>query len=190
MRRAGGSHGQDTAAGADVATPLAMAIAAACAVLCAFAVIASAPAHAQVYPPRGCTLGANVSVANGGESITVTGAAFDPGQVAIHFDEPLVTTTAASSQGTIAVTISVPPSASAGTHVIRAVPADGKCDPSTTITVRTTAADRGEESSGALPFTGSDALPLVWIALALLTVGTAFVLAFRRKAQTRRALSS
>jgi LPXTG-motif cell wall-anchored protein len=49
---------------------------------------------------------------------------------------------------------------------------------------------RGAARGGALPFTGSDSLPLVWIALALLTVGTALVLAVRRRAQTRRSLSS
>jgi hypothetical protein len=44
-------------------------------------------------------------------------------------------------------------------------------------------------TAGALAFTGSDSLPLVWIALAMLTVGTAFVLAVRRRAQARRHLS-
>jgi hypothetical protein len=52
------------------------------------------------------------------------------------------------------------------------------------------AAARSEGAAGALAFTGSDSLPLVWIALALLTVGTAFVLAVRRRAQARRNISA
>ena len=53
----------------------------------------------------------------------------------------------------------------------------------------TPAGARAPGATGALAFTGSDSLPLVWIALALLTVGTAFVLAVRRRAQARRSLS-
>jgi hypothetical protein len=150
----------------------------------------SAPAGAQVYPPNGCTLGASVSVTTAGSSITVTGSGFDAGPVTIFFDETQVATTTAGAEGTISATFTIPANASQGTHVIRAVPAGAKCDPTTTITVEAAAGARGPARGGALPFTGSDSLPLVWIALALLTVGTALVLAVRRRAQTRRSLSS
>jgi hypothetical protein len=146
-------------------------------------------AGAQVYPPSGCSLGANVSVTAPGSSITVTGSGFDPGQVTIFFDSDQVTSATADAGGAFSVPVTVPSNASAGTHVIRAVPANAKCDPSTTITIAAAAGARTGGTAGALAFTGSDSLPLVWIALALLTVGTAFVLAVRRRAQARRNLS-
>jgi hypothetical protein len=153
------------------------------------AILPAAPAAAQVYPPSGCTLGASVSVATAGSSITVTGSGFDPGQVAIFFDSDQVATATAAG-GTFSVVITVPSNASPGTHVIRAVPADAACDPTTTITVQAGAGARAPAAAGALAFTGSDSLPLVWIALAMLTVGTAFVLAVRRRAQARRSLKA
>jgi hypothetical protein len=44
----------------------------------------------------------------------------------------------------------------------------------------------GGRAGGALAFTGSDSLPLLWLALILLTIGTALVLAARRRAEVRR----
>jgi hypothetical protein len=147
-------------------------------------------AGAQVYPPSGCTFEASVSVAAEGSTITVTGSGFDPGQVTIFFDSDQVASATADAGGTFSVPITVPSNASPGTHVIRAVPADAKCDPTTTITITGAAGARAGRAAGALAFTGSDSLPLVWIALALLTVGTAFVLAVRRRAQARRSLKA
>lgn len=154
------------------------------------AALPAAPAGAQVYPPSGCSLGANVSVTAPGSSITVTGSGFDPGPVTIFFDSGEVASATADAGGTFSVPITVPSNASVGTHVIRAVPADNKCDPTTTITVEAAAGARQGGTAGALAFTGSDSLPLVWIALAMLTIGTAFVLAVRRRAQARRSLKA
>jgi hypothetical protein len=145
-----------------------------------------------VYPPLGgCTLATSVSAGVAGSTVTVTGSGFDPGSVAIFFDSAQVGSATASAQGSFSVDIVVPSSATPGIHEIKAVPADGKCDPFVTFTVTAAAPATGRSAGGsALAFTGSDSLLLLWIALAMLTVGTTLVLAVRRRARTRRSLST
>ncbi len=151
-------------------------------VLCT-AVLTLVPAGsalAQQYPPGACSLTANLSAVSAGDSVIVTGTGFPAGPVDITVNgQPVATATAASNFQT---TIQIPANASPP-FVIRAGGGDQIC----TVTLSPAAAGVGR---GALAFTGSDSLPLIWIGLAALVVGLALVVAVRRRAATRSRLAA
>jgi hyaluronoglucosaminidase len=139
------------------------------------------PAAAQDYPPGGCSLGTSASVIAPGGKLTVTGSGFNPGPVTITFDGAQVAKTTADANGAFSVSFQV--NASSGTHTIRAIPADAKCDPSATITI-SSAASR----SGALAFTGSNStFPFAGAGVALVLVGSVLTVSMRRR-RTAQAL--
>ena len=160
-------------------------------VLCT-AVLSLAPAgaaFAQQYPPGACSISSNVTSAQAGSAITVTGTGFPAGPVDITVNGQLVTTATAASD--FQATFQIPANATPP-FVIRATSGDVSC--AATLTLSPTAAGaraaRGAGAGGgALAFTGSD-MQLVWIGLAALMTGLALVVAARRRAASRSRLST
>jgi hypothetical protein len=164
------------------------------------AAVFAAPARAQVYPPNQCSLALSVSAAIPGQTIIAGSANCSPGfsagatvEITLESDPVHLATVTADADGQFSTPVTIPGDAAPGAH---SVVATGQGASGSTPTIRAgltvmsgTAGARAEGAAGALPFTGSDSLPLVWIALALLTVGTTFVLAVRRRAQARRNIS-
>lgn len=167
----------------------------------ALASVFAAPAGAQVYPPNQCSLALSVSAAIPGQTIVAGSANCSPGfaagatvEITLESDPVHLATVRADADGQFSTPVTIPADATPGSH---SVVATGQGASGSTPTIRAgltvmsgTAGARAEGAAGGLPFTGSDSLPLVWIALALLTVGTAFVLAVRRRAQARRNISA
>jgi hypothetical protein len=168
----------------------------------ALAVVFAAPAGAQVYPPNRCSLALSASAAIPGQTIVAGSASCSPGFAAgatvtltLESDPVYLATATADANGQFSTPVTIPANATPGSH---SVVATGQGAGGSAPTIRaglmimSGTADAGArgEAAGALAFTGSDSLPLVGIALALLTVGTAFVLAVRRRAQARRSVSA
>ena len=167
----------------------------------ALAGVFAAPAGAQVYPPNRCSLALSVSAAIPGQTIITGSANCSPGfaagatvEITLESDPVHLAAVTADADGQFSTPVTIPGDAAPGSH---SVVATGQGGSGSTPTIRAglmvmaaTAGARAPGAAGALAFTGSDSLPLVWIALALLTVGTAFVLAVRRRAQARRSLKA
>jgi hypothetical protein len=167
----------------------------------AVAAVFAAPAGAQVYPPNRCSLALSVSAAIPGQTIIAGSANCSPGfaagatvEITLESDPVHLATVTADGSGQFSTPVTIPGGATPGSHSVVATGqgADGSTPAiSAGLTIMSgTAGARAEGAAGRLPFTGSDSVPLVWIALALLTVGTAFVLAVRRRAQARRNISA
>jgi LPXTG-motif cell wall-anchored protein len=161
------------------------------ALLVAPVVGASAVAGAQEYPPAACTVGTSqVSVAPG-QTITVSISGFAASTpVNLSLDGQALGSLTTDSSGAGSATVTIPNNVSAGTHTLSASgksTVGGDCDPSTTVTVTGAAAGAGRAApTGRLAVTGSDSLPLLWIGVAVLTVGAALVIGARRRANARR----
>jgi hypothetical protein len=165
-----------------------------------FAVLPLSPAGAQVYPPNRCSLSLSVSAAIPGQTIVAGSANCSPGfaagarvTITLESDPVQLGTVTADADGQFSTPVTIPGDAPSGSHTVVATGqgANGSNDEisSGLMIMPATAGARAPGTGGALAFTGSDSLPLVWIALALLTVGTAFVLAVRRRARAGRNLS-
>jgi LPXTG-motif cell wall-anchored protein len=154
------------------------------------AVLVLVPAGAAVgqqYPPADeCTMSTNLSVAQAGSNVVVTGTGFPTGPVEISVNGQLVATATAASAFTTTITI---PANATPPFVIRGVGVGG-------ITCTTTLLAPGAAGAAAagrpFAFTGSDSLPLVWIGLAALITGLALIVAVRRRStsQARSRLAS
>ena len=164
----------------------------------ALAGVFAAPAGAQVYPPNQCSLALSVSAATPGQTIIIGSANCSPGfaagatlEITLESDPVHLATATADANGQFSTPVTIPEDATVGPHT---VVAKGQGANGSTLTINAEltirSATAGAGAPGALAFTGSDSLPLVWIALALLTVGTALVLAVRRRAQARRSLKA
>ncbi len=143
------------------------------------ALVVSAPAWAE-YPPASGSLhvGAGSVAAGHAVSISGTGCAAD-GTVTLAVGGAAAGSTTADGTGAFSGSVTVPSSAS-GTVTVTATCTDPTGAPLVlTATVTVTA-------SGGLPFTGSSStLPDVGIAVVLLAVGSAFIVAVRRRSTTR-----
>ena len=147
----------------------------------------------QSYPPAGsCSLGVSSAVVSQRETITVNtidcGAGYAPGDpVGLTFESTPVSvgTATADSNGQFSAKVTIPSDAARGAHTIRSSGhrPDGS---SLELTAKVTVVAPGETAgAGALAFTGSDALPVVWIALVVLVLGSALVIGARRRATVR-----
>jgi hypothetical protein len=169
----------------------------------------AAPASAQdpEYPPGTCRLSLNVSVAERGQTVLgsttnctspyLGGVSID---LFLNSDPVFLTTTTADGNGLFSnVAFIVPEQAALGQHTVTSVGPGEDVDtlvlsaPLTVIArgggVQGTGNEGGTaraSGSGGLAFTGSNIWPLLLLALILLTVGTALVLAARRRAEVRR----
>jgi hypothetical protein len=148
----------------------------------------------QPYPPTGaCSLNLDSAVVTRGQSIAVqvpacSGGYVGMGPVDITFASKPVTlaTVTTDETGAFTARVTIPRDASPGPHTISAT--GRRADGSTLVLTRTVtvAGKDGVASAGSLPFTGSsNALPAIWIALAVLVVGAALVIGARRRATVR-----
>lgn len=146
-------------------------------------------ASAANYPPGAptMTLSTNVSAAGGPIGVKGTGLLantvctlhFQPGNVALG----TVTTT---SSGTFSTTVTIPSSASPGTHSITAncTAANGKAVVLTSAITVTSTVTTTTAPSGGLPFTGSNVALPIGIAIALLGIGSFSLIYARRRPRT------
>ncbi len=166
-------------------------------------VVLAAPASAQEYPPVSCSLSLSVSVGERGQTVLASTANCDSpfrANVTVIIEllsQPTFLTNALTdANGQFHnVPFVIPENATLGQHTVRAS-GPGVDEPDGVLTAPLTVVDRGvpitggirggAEGAGRLAFTGSDSLPLLWLALILLTIGTALVLAARRRAEVRR----
>jgi hypothetical protein len=172
----------------------------------------AAPAGAQdpEYPPGTCSLSLNVSVAEVGQTVLAsTTNCSSPylGNVAVDLflnSDPvfLVTTTANPAGQFSDVAFTVPAGTGLGQHEVTSV-GPGAHEPTLVLHAPLTVVGPGGGGPGAngggvqkagggggLAFTGSSVLPLLFLALVLLTIGTALVLGARRRAEVRRRVAS
>jgi len=166
-------------------------------VLCT-AVLSLAPAgaaFAQQYPPGSCSISTNVTSAQAGSTVTVTGTGFPTGPVDITVNGQSVATANAASD--FQVTFQIPANATPP-FVIRATAGDVSCAATLTLSPAGAGAGAGAGAArgagagaggGGLAFTGSD-MQLVWIGLVALMTGLALVVAARRRAASRSRLST
>ena len=151
------------------------------------------------YPPTEQPPAVSDPQPGAGESLTVSGTGYAPNsQVTVTItagdntgstlaagDVIASVTTTTDATGSFTVTISVPAGTPAGTYVLTASGVDPSGAPRverTTIEVQAP----GSGGGGGLPFTGSSSGRSVWLALALLAVGTATVVAVRQRRSVPR----
>lgn len=143
------------------------------------ALFISAPAWAE-YPPASGSLHVSSGTVAAGKSVSVsgTGCAADS-TVTFAVGGTAAGSTTADSTGAFSGSVTVPSSAS-GTVTITATCSDPTGAPLVlTATVTVT-------SSGGLPFTGSSStMPGIALAVVLLCVGSAFIVAVRRRSTAR-----
>jgi hypothetical protein len=170
-------------------------------------VATAAPAGAQgdpEYPPGSCQLALSVSVAERGQTVLASTvnctSGCNPGAtVTLELLSAPIFLTSARSNGDglfTNVPFVVPQEATLGPHIVRSTCPGAEID-TLVLTAPLTVVARGGGQpparegggGGALAFTGSDSVLLVWFALILLTIGTALVLAARRRAEARRRVS-
>ena len=146
----------------------------------------SAPAgRPPQYPPGKCQLRLSRSVVGVGGSLVVSGAGFVSGaQVVVRAAGVSLGTVSADTGGSFSADVVIPASVAPGTHEVTAsgAGADGGTQvlsASLTVTgARTQTAGLGDS----LPRTGSDSVgPLAAVAAFLLLVGTAAVVATKRR---------
>jgi LPXTG-motif cell wall-anchored protein len=145
--------------------------------------VLAAPAGAQPYPPAGtCSLGvSNSSVPQGGQTtVSTTGgpSCCAAGSTVTLELNRLLETVTADANGQFSTIVTIPSDTTVGAHTITATCA-GAAGLVAALTVT------GGAAQGGLAFTGSDSIPLVWIGLALLTLGASLVFALRRRASIR-----
>ncbi len=170
----------------------------------------AAPAGAQdpEYPPGTCQLSLNASVAERGQTVLAsTVNCTSPYEAGVSVDlfansDPIyLTTTTSNEDGQFAdVAFVVPEQITLGQHSITSVGAGTDVDtlvlnaPLTVVGPGGGVSNAGGQTraggGGGLAFTGSNVLPLLFLALVLLTIGTALVLAARRRAEVRRRVAS
>jgi hypothetical protein len=173
----------------------------------------AAPAGAQdpEYPPGTCRLSLNVSVAEIGQTVlasTVNCTSPYLGNVSVDLflnsDPIFLTTTTANADGVFSnVAFTVPAQATLGQHTVTSV-GPGAETPELVLDAPLTVVAPGgggpavdnaggtqkAGGGGGLAFTGSNTLPLLFLALILLTIGTALVLAARRRSEVRRRVAN
>ena len=133
----------------------------------------------------------DTSVAPGG-SITFKGGGFAPNSVVtitLHSTPVELGTTNADAQGNFSVQVVIPSDTEPGAHTLEAAGVDPNGNPLTVsqaITVASNAEVAGQtQTSGALPFTGSDVGRYVGLGLGLVAIGGAAVWGTRRAAASR-----
>lgn len=139
------------------------------------------------YPLGKCQLRLSRSVVAAGESVGVSGAGYAAGaQVRVSAAGVTLATITADASGSFSTDVVIPASVDPGTYQVTAAGAaagGGTQVLSATLTVTEPAASRSRASLGdALPRTGSnDILPTTAAGFGLVAVGTAAVIAARRR---------
>jgi hypothetical protein len=161
-----------------------------CAAVCAAAVVIGfswAPALAQSYPPAPSPLTISSSVAEPGQTLTVSGQGAASGAtvtITLASVPRVVATTKADSAGRFRASFQVPTDEPQGQHTVTAS-SNGKVLGS--VTIRVIGAPQGGhrgalagEQNG-LPFTGANVLPGVAAGAGLILAGIVLLLVIRRR---------
>jgi LPXTG-motif cell wall-anchored protein len=139
------------------------------------------------YPLGKCQLRLSRSVVAAGESVGVSGAGYAAGaDVRVAAAGVTLATVTANATGAFATEVVIPPSVDPGTYEVTATgaaPGGGTQVLSASLTVTEAAASRSSADLGdALPRTGSDDIvPTTAAGVGLVAVGTAAVIAARRR---------
>lgn len=152
------------------------------ALVAVFALAGSAVAQQPQYPVQESNLQTDKTSVRPGEALDVAGDGFEPGAiVTVTFDGVVLGTTRARADGTFAMTITIPASATAGNSTLAATGAavdGGTRGLTSTINVR--GASLGAQA--ALPRTGTGlTVPLTVSAALLIGAGALTVVASRRR---------
>jgi hypothetical protein len=145
------------------------------------------------YPPSSATIGLQTSEDTPGEANVVTASGFEPngGQVQLTFCSAPVSlgTATINADGDIDQAVTIPSDAVLGHHMIMASGpnADGGTLRISIDLTLVAPAGTSSSSSGSLPFTGLDLIPLIISALALIAVGSGLVLVGRDRLRNRNA---
>jgi len=153
-----------------------------------------ATARESSPPSESCTLGIGGSVVSVRQTVLLSTAGCKApyaagASIGITFASTQVSlgTATADGNGQLSASVTIPTDASRGEHTISA--SGPRPDGSARVlTVRVMVVVPGATvgaSAGELAFTGSDALPFVWIALVALVLGSALVIGARRRATVR-----
>jgi len=157
-----------------------------CATLATIALVAlMSSAAAQEYPPAADTHTVDDSTVVPGQTITLAGTGADPGAAITHTfasDPVVIATTTADAGGSHSTQGTIPSDAEPGVHTITGSGSGYSASSTVTVVGEGAAA---QPVAGEIAFTGSNSLPAVWIALAALALGTAFVVAARRRSTMR-----
>lgn len=151
-----------------------------------FALALASPVAAQQYPPevRGEVAVSDSTLVCPGDSVTVTGTAWAPGEeVRILFDGTQIATVVPNAQGGFSVTVTTP-EASLGLHTLTAIqeaPAEGQITAEASITCVAAAAEAAPGVGDGLADTGATIATWVAIAFGLLLAGGAILLAGRKR---------
>jgi hypothetical protein len=138
--------------------------------------------HHHHYPPDAVSVGVSDSTVTPGEAITVTGDRWKAGgtiHLEFHSTPVQLGTAKARADGTFSATVTIPSTATAGTHTILAagIGADGAQH-----TARTTIEVLGVVTAGgSTAFTGAAVRVWMFLAISLFGVGLGLVLVSRRR---------
>jgi LPXTG-motif cell wall-anchored protein len=141
-------------------------------------------ALAQQYPPKAPSVGVSDATVTAGESVTVSGSGWQAGSsVSLSFHSAPTSLGSANvrADGTFSTGVTIPSSASAGTHLIVAsgTASNGRQrSVSTEVTVLAAAG-----ASGTTAFTGAQVQTWMVAAAVLLAIGIGLVLASRRRSR-------
>ena len=158
-----------------------------------FASAGAATAAPTPYPPpaSGPTVVVNTGALQPGQSITLTFTGFTPNEtitIIVYSDPVNLGSFTAGSDGAVTATVTLPTTLDQGAHTIVATGATSGRTPSLAFTVSSGLVFTGEGQGGGsgggggLAFTGIAVAGSLVVAIALLTAGTATLLAGRRKA--------
>ena len=150
--------------------------------LLAVALLLSAPAHAQTYPPKPPSIGVNDTLVRPGDKVVVSGADWCPGStVDIFLDGKFITTADVGGDGTFSTSITVPAGTDAGPAEITVEGLDETCEETRVLGRTITVVLAATESGGSLPFTGDNVSVWMIVVAGLLVVGAGFAVAGRRR---------
>lgn len=152
------------------------------AVLLTVALLLSAPAQAQTYPPKPPSIGVNDTLVRPGDKVVVSGADWCPGStVDIFLNGKFITTADVGGDGTFSTSITVPAGTDAGPAEITVEGLDETCDETRVLGRTITVVLGATESGGNLPFTGENVSVWMLVVAGLMVVGAGFAVAGRRR---------
>jgi hypothetical protein len=143
-------------------------------------VLLATPAFAQAYPPTPNALTVSKSSVAAGGAVGVAGTGCGAGEaVTVDLDETQIGTTTADDTGSFNSDVTIPRSATPGSHDLTASCSGGTAF---TATITVTAA-----SSGGLPFTGANLAPGLLVGVGLILAGGLLLASIRRRASRQPA---
>jgi hypothetical protein len=146
-----------------------------------------APGGGSGGGPDAATL--DKSVLGPGDALTVSGGGFTPGEqveVWLHSDPQWVGTTVAGASGDVAFTFDLPDDLPAGLHHVELIGVtSGRVLSTAEFTVAAAGAAGAVSTTGSLPYTGGDSVPVGAAGIVLVLVGIVLASGARLRGRTR-----